>query len=374
MSIVCIKHRLLPTKAQETALNQTLELCRQVYNILLNERTALYETQRRTLTLYDQIPNLRRWKEAHPELKSVHSQVLQNVAMRVDLAFQAFFRRVKAGQKPGYPRLKGPGWYDSITFPQAPSGCRLQGDCLQLSKIGQVRCIVHRSLIGTPKTCIIRRQSGKWFACFCCEHEPEPLSASEEAVGVDVGLHHFAALSDGSFVENPRFFRRDEKALAKAQRKHARQVKGTPARRKARKAVSRIHERIRNRRHDFVHQLARRLVNCYGRIAVEKLNVKGMIENHCLAKSISDASWSLFRTVLTQKAESAGRQVAEVHPAYTSQTCCSCGHVAKKSLKERWHHCPMCGLSLDRDVNAAFNILASARLVWGNTPEVGCPA
>ena len=334
---------------------------------MVSERTALYETEKKSVSLYDQIPRLAQWKKAHPELREVHSQVLQNVAVRVELAFQAFFRRIKSGEKAGYPRLKGRGVYDSITFPQLQTGgCKLIGSTLQISKIGQVKAIVHRPLpelcgrIGTPKTCTIRRLAGKWFACFCCEYTPEPLPESFDSIGIDVGLNQFAALSNGTFVENPRFFRRDEKALAKAARKQSRTTKGGKLRRKANKVLSRIHERIRNRRHDFVHQFARRLVNQYGLIAVEKLNVKGMIQNHCLAKSISDASWSMFRTVLSQKAESAARIIAEIDPAYTSQDCHQCGYRAKKKLSERWHLCPLCGASLDRDTNAAINILIRA--------------
>ena len=204
-----------------------------------------------------------------------------------------------------------------------------------------------------------------------CEYEADGLPASSESIGIDVGLNQFAALSDGSFVANPRFFRRDEKALAKAGRRQAKTTKRSRARRKANKVLSRIHERIRNRRHDFVHQTARRLVNQYGLIAVEKLNVKNMLGNHCLAKSISDASWSMFRSVLSSKAESASRIVAEIDPTFTSQDCHQCGHRAKKKLSERWHLCPMCGASLDRDTNAAINILAKARrMVWDNTPSV----
>lgn len=360
-------------------MSRTLETCREVYNSLLNERTALYDLRKASPSLFEQQASIGKWKAAHPELCDIHSQVLQNVAVRVDLAFKAFFRRVKAGETPGYPRLKGKGVYDSITFPQAQkTGCRLIGESLHVSKIGPVKCITHRPLVGTVKTCTIRRLAGKWFACFACEYEPMPLPASQDAVGIDVGLEKFAALStacphagDGSFVANPRFFRKDETALAKAGRKQARQAKGTPSRRKARKVVSRIHERIRNRRHDFVHQFARRLVNRYGLIAVEKLKVKGMVGNHRLAKSISDAAWSQFRAVLTQKAESAGRVMVAVNPAYTSQDCSGCGYRAKKPLRERWHHCPMCGLSLDRDTNAAHNILKTA---VGQHSVVGIPA
>jgi putative transposase len=352
-------------------LNDTLAVCREVYNSMVIERTAIYEMQNKSLTRNDQNKNLTAWKKKFPELGTVHSQVLQNVSERVELAFQAFFRRVRSGEKAGYPRLKGRGVYDSITFPQLQTGgCKLVGEFIQVSKIGQVKAVVHRPLIGTPKTCIIRRQAGKWFACFACEFEPVPLHPSEEAVGIDVGLEKFAALSDGTFVENPRFFRRDEKALAKAQRKQAKTPKKSKPRRKANKVLSRIHERIRNRRHNFVHQFARRLVNEYGLIAVEKLNVKGMVKNHCLARSISDAAWSQFRSILTQKAESAVRRIVEVNPAYTSQMCSRCGNIAKKPLKERWHYCPICSLSLDRDTNAAFNILQSA---VGTHSVVGIP-
>jgi len=362
----------LPTKAQETALSETLDICRQVYNSLVTERTALYKTQGKSLSRNTQNNHIAQWKASHPELKGVHSQVLQNVSERVELAFQAFFRRVKSGEKPGYPRYKGRGTYDSLTFPQIDKGgCRLQGEYIQVSKIGQVKCIVHRPLIDTPKTATIHRLAGKWFVCFVCEYEPVPLPASDKSIGIDIGLNKFAALSDGSFVENPRFFRQDEKALAKAGRKQSRTAKASKPRRKANKVLSRIHERIRNRRHDFVHQLSRKLVNEYGTIAVEKLNIKGMMQNHCLAKSISDAAWSMFRAVLSYKAESAGRIVANIDPAYTSQDCHQCGHRAKKTLKERWHLCPICGSSLDRDTNAAINILQKAVGTYG---LVGIPA
>jgi putative transposase len=228
--------------------------------------------------------------------------------------------------------------------------------------------VFHRAIEGTVKTLTIRKRGGKWLACFTCEVEAEKLPESNESIGIDVGLTYFATLSNGSTVGNPRFFRRDEKALAKAARKQAKTAKRSRARRKANKVLSRIHERIRNRRHDFVHQLARRLVNRYDTIAVEKLNVKGMVSanakqshgNHCLAKSISDASWSTFRSVLTQKAESAARRLVAVEPAYTSHDCSACGFRVRKKLSERVHACPNCGLVLDRDHNAALNLIQTA--------------
>lgn len=360
MNIICVKFRLYPTRAQQTALEQTLDICRQVYNSFLHWRKFAYETTGEAPTLHQQEKALTIWKQEHPELKGVHAHLLQNVAVRVDLAFQAFFRRVKQGQTPGYPREKGAGSYDSLTWKEYGNGCRLNTDSLTLSKIGTIKAIVHRHLPGTPKTCTVCRQGDKWYATFACLVEQEPLPESAETVGLDVGLEKFAALSNGECIENPRFFRKDEKALAKAQRKGERYPKGSRKRRKTKKVIRRIHERIGNRRHNFVHQTARRLVNRYGLIAIEKLNIKGMVQNGRLAKSIQDVAWSSFRRVLSEKAVSAGRQVVEVNPAYTSQDCSGCGYRAKKKLSERWHFCPMCGLSLDRDINAAVNILQTA--------------
>jgi putative transposase len=291
--------------------------------------------------------------------------------------FRKFLRRVQAGEKPGFPRVKGEG-YDSFTYPQA--GFKVLDQAVSLSKIGTVKAILHRPVEGKVKTCTVRRQSGKWYVCLAVEVEAEPLPESTEQVGVDVGLNVFAALSNGEFVENPRFFRKDEKALAKAQRKVARQKRGSRERRKARKVVSRIHERIRNRRHDFVHQLSRKIVNRFGLIAVEKLNVKNMSKSPApkqeeetgeylpngasakagLNKSILDAAWSMFRFCLAYKAESAGRKYVEVNPACPTGIpvgCSGCGMRVTKKRSERVHFCPSCGLSLDRDTNAARNIL-----------------
>ena len=352
------RYRLYPTKAQETALAETLETCRQVYNSLLNWRKHDYEVLGKSPSRFEQQAAFPRWKKEYAELGGVYSQVLQNVAVRVDLAFDAFFRRVKAGETPGYPRIKSKGQYDSITYPQ--SGFGFYEGRLRLSKIGDVPVRLHRPVEGVIKTCTVRRINFKWFVCLAVEVVPELLPPSDEEVGIDVGLKTFASLSNGENVDNPRFFRRDEKVLAKAQRKLAKQKRGSRERRKARRVVSRIHERIRNRRHDFVHQTARRLVNRYGVIAVERLNVKGMVKNHCLAKSISDASWWMFRSVLTGKAERANRLVVAVNPTYTSQRCSGCGDIQKKSSSVRMHRCSVCGLVLDRDTNAAVNIKAAA--------------
>ena len=374
---ISIKYRLYPNHTQQRTLHETLAVCRGVYNSLVHERTVTYETQGKSPTLYEQQKAMTTWKPNHAELKTVYSQVLQNVAVRVELAFRAFFRRVKAGEEPGYPRLKGEGQYCSITYPQ--DGYSIGQSTVALSKIGQVKAKIHRPCLGKLKTCTVSREGDKWYACFSCEYEAERLSESAEAVGIDVGLKTFAALSNGEFIENPRFFRQEETALAKARRKFdkVKHKHGSKERKDATKVVRRVHERVKNRRHNFIHQHSHKLVNRFGVIAVEKLNIKGMVrgpkakpdpENQGqflqngagaktgLAKSISDASWTQFRSALTMKAESAGRLVVAVNPAYTSQDCSACGSRAKKRLSERWHHCPMCGLRLDRDTNAAINI------------------
>ncbi len=282
--------RLYPTRAQETALSATLDTLRLVYNSLLNERKFLYETTGKGISQYAQEKHFAGWRKEFPELADVHSHLLQNVALRVNLAFTAFFRRVKSGDTPGFPRLKGAGQYDSLGFKEFGNGVSFKHGNLYVSKIGEIKGKFHRKIEGTPKTVTVRRQSGKWFACIACEVSPEPLPPCGDSVGLDAGLNSFMALSNGEFVDNPRFFRKDEKALAKAGRKQAKTKKGSKPRRKANKVLSRIHERIRNCRHNFVHQNARKIVNRFGVIAVEKLNVKGMVQNHCLAKSISDAS------------------------------------------------------------------------------------
>lgn len=346
---------MFPTKAQRTKLNQTLETCRLAYNSTLGLRKQAWEVEQKSLSLYDTNKVLTGWKADNPELCDVHSQVLQNVQERVDLAFKAFFRRIKAGHKNGFPRFKGFGRYDSFTFKQ--SGFKL-GERLTISKIGDVKIKLHRPIEGTIKTLTIQRDSvGNWYACFSCEVEPKPLPASNLAVGIDLGLTTFLTLSDGKPVENPRFFRKEEKALAKAQRKLSKQTNGTPKRRKAKKVVAHIHNRIANKRRDFAHKESRKLVNQYGFIAFEDLNIKGMVQNHCLAKSISDVAWNQLVQFTAAKAEEAGRVVVLVDPRNTTKMCSRCGMLVEKTLSERVHKCPHCSLEMDRDLNASINIL-----------------
>ena len=364
------KYRIHPSTAQETQLNQQLELCRWVYNETLATRKNSYEQDGVSLSYYDTKKLLPIWKTAKPALKRVHSMVLQDVTMRVDLAYQAFFRRVKSGEEePGYPRFKGYGRYDSMGYPQYGNGVKLVGNQLNLSKIGSIKLKLHRELCGTPKTVCIRRTStGKWFATFACECEAKPLPKELKAIGIDVGTATFATLSDGEKVKNPRFFKRDAKRLADAQRRLEKVKKGMPKRIERKKIIAHIHERIANKRSDFAHKLSRQWVNNYGVIVIEDLNIVGMMEEHKvifgnkLNKSIADVAWNQLAQFTAYKARPmgtrAGRLCLRVDPRNTSKMCSRCRALVPKELSDRVHDCPHCGLVLDRDHNAAINILA----------------
>jgi putative transposase len=356
------KYRLYPTKRQQRLLEQHLEECRWLYNHLLAERRDAWEQRQESLRYRDQASSLPALTVERTSLASVQSQVLQNVAVRIDLAFKAFFRRVKAGETPGFPRFRGKERYASITYPQVPVGCKLHTETgrLRLHGVGLVKIILHRPLEGRPKTATISRsRTGKWHVNFSCECvEPLPLPATGQQVGIDVGLNTFATLSNGQEIANPRFFRGEERALAKAQRRLSSEEKGTPARAKRRKVVARVHERIAWRRGDFAHQHSRRIVNAFDLIAVEDLSVSRLVHLHCLAKSIQDAAWSRSADLLSYKAAWAGRRYVAVNPAYTSQDCSRCGHRQPLSLSDRIYTCQCCGLVLDRDFNASLNILS----------------
>ena len=351
------KFRIYPTKSQKRKLEDTLEPCRQVYNRTLEYRKDAWEKDHKSVSKYETNKLLPAWKRDRPELKEVFSQVLQECQQRVDLAFQHFFRRVKNGEKPGYPRLKGKGRYDSFTYPQM--GFKLKSGKLYLSKIGDVKVKLHREIEGKIKRCTVHRYpTGKWFVCLTAELPDSDVPFKDgSVVGVDVGLSSFITLSTGEKIDNPRFFRSEERALAKAQRRLSKCASDTPERRKALKSVHRVHERIANKRSDFAHQLSRKLVDWFGVIAFEDLNIKSMLQNHHLAKSISDAAWRMLVTTTQNKAAEAGSVVVLVDPRNTSQICSRCGLKVPKSLSERVHECPRCGLVMDRDQNAAINIL-----------------
>jgi putative transposase len=350
-------YKLRPTRAQKARLEETLETCRWLYNYSLAERKGAWEHARRSVTFAQQSAALPQMKQVLAFLPNVHSLVLQDVLHRVEHSFENFFRRCKTGEKPGYPRFKGTGWYDSFTYRQWGNGVKIEDGRLSLSKIGSVRLCKDREFWGKPKTCTIIRRADGWYACIVCEIDPCPFPETGQEIGVDLGLETFARLSNGEPIENPKLYRRAQQQLRKAQRRLSRRQRGSNRRRKARVLVAKAHLKVKRARLDFCHKTALDLVRRFDVIYVEKLNIRGMVKNHPLAKAISDAGWGLFLSVLRAKAASAGRVVKEVNPAGTSQTCSGCGARVPKGLKDRWHACPYCDLSLHRDHNAAIRVL-----------------
>jgi putative transposase len=371
-------YRIYPTKKQETTLTHWLTLLCETYNAALQERRDAHGLAGKSIGFSQQCAELPACKLARPDLAEVPSQTLQDALKRVALAFEAFFHRRGSGEKPGYPRFKSRLRYDSMTFKQYGNSFSVEASekqkrgTLLLAKLGPVKMVMHRPLHGTPKTAIVKHTAtGKWFVSISCEEvEGKALPHSDSPIGVDVGLKTFAFLSDGTSIENPRFFRTEEKHLAKAQRKWDKAPKQSPQRKKLKKRVARVHERTRNRRKNFAQQEAHKLVKQHGLIAVEALVVRNMIKNPKLSKSIADAAWSQFFDVLCSKAEEAGRMVVRVNPAYTSQRCSCCGYIQDMPLSVRIYECPRCGLVINRDYNGSQNILADALKAVGRHSRV----
>jgi putative transposase len=340
---------------------QTLDICRLVYNATIDLRKFAWEQNHKSVSYFDMAKLISPWKTQDPILNTIHSQVLQDVMIRVDLAFKAYFQRIKRKETPGYPRFRGKFRYDSFNYRQ--SGFRVHPDStLYLSKIGRIPIVLHRPLPeGKQKNCtILRSRTGKWYVSIIIDtSRPEPLAKTGKIVGMDMGLTTYIMASDGSKVKRQRFFKTDEEALAKAQRQFSKfpRTESSPEKTRARQIVARVHERIKNRRDDFCHQTANRLVHKYDFMAVEDLNIKNMLEEKKYSKSIADASWAQLLQRLFYKAEEAGKTVVAVDPRNTSQMCSQCGALVKKDLSIRVHHCPQCGLKIDRDLNASLNIL-----------------
>jgi len=363
------KYRLYPSRAQETNLWRVLDACRGLYNMALAERKYAYQLERRNVSTTDLYALAKRYRQTFPYAAQVFSQTAQSVIEQVDLAFQAFFRRLKAGERAGYPRFKGRGRFNSFLFKQFGAGARLDGRRLKLYGVGRVRVRWHRPVEGEIKTVRIVHKAGRWYACFACEVEvPKPLPAVGRAVGIDVGISALLTTSDGAQVAHPAFYRVGQRKLRVLQRRFARAKRGSKNRHKKLRAVQRQQAHVANQRADFLHKLSTDLARNFDHIALEDLRIRNMVRNHHLSKSILDGGWSMFREMLTYKAESAGRQLAFVDPAYTSRTCSHCGQIFQDfDLSTRWVNCA-CGLSLDRDHNAAINILRRAG--W-DTPVPG---
>ena len=346
------KYRLYPNRRQREKMQATLAVCRELYNAALQERREAWSSHRKGIYYVEQAKQLPDIKAVREDVRAVHSQVLQDALRRMDKTFRAFFLRCQRGQVPGFPRFRSESRYDSFTYPQA--GFKLSGR-LSLSKIGDIKIKLHRAIQGQIKTLSLKRENGMWYACFSCIVEPEPLPANDKAVGLDVGLLSFVTRSDGRGIGNPRLFKKAQKRLGRAQRRVARREKFSKRWKKAVRLVAKIHRKVFNQRNDFQHKLSRKIVNNYGIIFVEDLNVKGLSRGR-LAKSVYDAGWAAFFRKLLYKAESAGRRFSSVDPRGTSQRC-PCGEANPKRLSDRGHVCLHCGLVTTRDQAAAMEVL-----------------
>ncbi len=358
--IKTFQYRIYPFTSQRKTMESTIETCRRFYNDCLAERKEAYYERGESIGKFSQLRKVKTLKETNPYATKIHSHVLQVAVADLDKAFQAFFRRAKAGEKAGYPRFKGKDRFDSFGFKEYGNGFKVDGRRLKLSGIGRVAIRWHRPLEGEIKTLRIARKAGKWYASFSCEIAEKPLPPTGCAVGIDVGISSLIATSDGELVENPKWYRDGQAKLRVLQRTVSRRKKGGSNRRQAVHALQVYHERIANQRNDFLNKLANELVVNNDLIAIEDLQITNMVKNHCLSKSILDGGWGYFAKRLFDKAVEAGRDVVRVNPAYTSKTCSGCGTIFENmDLSVRRIDCD-CGLSMNRDVNAAVNILKRA--------------
>jgi putative transposase len=361
------EYRLYPRRAEQKALDVLLEQHREVYNRALEQCRNAYETTGKGQTALSQWAYFRDWRNTYSDLV-LNASSLQHTLRRLDKAFNAFFRRVKVGETPGYPRFKGKDRLKSMEYTYG-DGCKLEYDdkfdrfVLTVQNAGRIKVKLHRFLpdLARIKHVVIKRQASGWYAFLQleCPDLPEVELNGLPAVGGDIGLLRLLTLSDGTLIDNPRWLRDNLARLRRAQRKLSRAVKGSQRRKNKRRLLAKLHEHIASIRRDFWHKITHWLVNTYGLIILEDLNLSFMLRNPHLSLSAYDAGLGAFQTLLCYKAVEAGSHVTLVSPAYTSQMCSACGEIVEKDLSVRVHRCPNpeCLLELDRDVNAAINIL-----------------
>jgi putative transposase len=365
------KFRMCPAKQQEAQLDLTLETCRHLYNLALADRKNAYEAEGVSRTYEDQAAMLT-VERRNGNFNGIYAHCLQDVLRRLDKSYKAFFRRVKAGEEPGYPRFKGKGWYKSFAYPDSETGYKIKGSKLALSKIGSIRIFKHRVVEGKIKTCTIKKDNlGHWYAILVSEIEDVPQIEPKTAIGIDVGLKSLVTLSTGEAIQYPRYYVKMQGKLAAAQRSKDSKKKGSKNRAKARIKEAKISKRVTNLRDEFLHQVSRKIVDSADLIVFEmfqiaiwnsssgswkNLNIQGMLKNHHLAKHIQDHAWGKLIQFTRSKASKAGKIVELVDARYTSQKCSQCGIMVPKTLADRTHICPNCGLQMDRDVNASINI------------------
>lgn len=346
--------KLRPNKKQESALLLQLQLTMDLYNEGLSELVEHYKSSGKHLNVFAHGKN--HGKLQHPRVPAV---LVDTTIKRLHYSFSNFFRRCKLGEsKKGFPRFKTRRQWNSIQFRDSVSN-GISGSYFKAGKImgGNIRFNKHRDIVGLVKFCRIVRKPSGWLLQVVCEAGEQYQKQTGLSVGLDFGINHLIADSNGNKIENPRFLKKSLRKLRVAQRRIARRQVGSNRRKKAGRIAARIHERIANQRRDYIHKTAREYVNKYDAIFIEDLSVSSMSKNRCLSRSISDASWAMLRRVIESKAESAGKRVIAVPPQFTSQWCSECGEIVQKSLSVRTHVCPHCGYSDCRDTNAAKNIL-----------------
>jgi len=344
------KYRIKTNQRIQENLENWLFLCRQLYNDCLRERIETYKKEKKSIFQSEQKKKLPLLKKRNPQFKQVNSQTLQDVIERLDRAFQGFFRRLKARNgRAGFPRFKGQNRYDSFTLKQTGWKLKLKERTLEIKNIGKLKLIYHRPIEGTIKTITIRRTlTNQWFAIFSCNNVPQRLlSKTNKAIAIDVGCQSFLTDSNGNKITHPRFFKNSQSLLAFRQQRLSQKAKDSERRKKARLLVAKIHQKIFNQRKDFLFKTAHKLIKEFDKIYIEKLNSFKTFRS--LNRSMRDAAWFQFFSILKAKAEEAGRQIVEVPAKNTSQICSRCGAKVPKSLEVRIHHCSYCGLTIDRD-------------------------
>ncbi len=354
------KEKLRPTPEQEQALDGVLWRCRTLYNTALEQRITAWQRRRFSVSRFQQEAELKDIRAEFPDYAAIHSHLLQDVLARLDKTYQAFFRRLargEGGKRACFPRFKGRNRYRSFTFKEYGNGATLNNGTLVLSKIGRIKVQWSRPMEGTAKTITISKEADGWYMAISCVEVPtQHLSSTGQETGIDLGLESFATLSNGERILTPACYRKAEHRLKRLQRCVSRRKKGSHRRTKAVNLLAKAHQQVRRQRQDFHHKVALSLVRHHDTIYYEDLQVRNMVKNHHLAKSIQDSRWSAFLAILNFKAANAGRTVLAVDPAFISQTCSGCGVAVQKGLSVRWHCCPDCGTSLHRDHNAAKNI------------------